>query len=165
VPKLAADLLDTEHCPGARGLSEAEIATMATPSPTPAEAERKRIGIRIRIIIGISISIRVAPVGVTVATTVIATAIIATTVIAATVIAMTVIMATVIADIGYLVRRRCCFHCGRIRQNRHSPRRACAGYRDRTSNEYAASAECHHILHRLGAHGSSFSLARPSRYP
>jgi hypothetical protein len=26
VPKLAADLLDTEHCPAARGLSEAEIA-------------------------------------------------------------------------------------------------------------------------------------------
>jgi hypothetical protein len=88
-------------------------ATMVTPLPTPAEAERKRIGIRIRIIIGISISIRVAPIGVTIATTVIATAIIATTVIAATVIAMTVIMATVIADIGYLVRRRC-FHCGRI---------------------------------------------------
>jgi hypothetical protein len=28
VPKLAADLLDTEHCPGARGLSEAEIAKL-----------------------------------------------------------------------------------------------------------------------------------------
>ena len=40
LPKLAATFLDTEHCAGARGLSEAEIAKLKeiaakAPSPTP----------------------------------------------------------------------------------------------------------------------------------
>jgi hypothetical protein len=37
--------------------------------------------------------------------------------------------------------------------------------RDCASNECTARAERHHILHRLGVHGLSFSIARPSGCP